>query len=201
MNACLRRRCASLMVLVVMMILSASVFSQTKRGITETDLFKFNWIADPQISPDGARVVFTKVWVNQKADRYDTALWIVPTNGGAARQLTAGPRDGTPRWSPDGKQLAFIRSAEKEGKPQPPQIYLMSLDGGEAQLRKERGNPVPPGAEPVHLVRSDFQPRVPTVVPDPQIAADAETSEIRLALLHLAESLRGNLQPIQHAAR
>ncbi len=132
MNACLRRRCASLMVLLVVS-LSVSVFSQTKRGITETDLFKFNWIADPQISPDGARVIFTKVWVNQKADRYDTALWIVPTNGGAARQLTAGPRDASARWSPDGKTIAFIRSAEKEGKPQPPQLYLMSLDGGEAQ--------------------------------------------------------------------
>ncbi|NOT62846.1 MAG: S9 family peptidase, partial [Acidobacteria bacterium] len=114
-------------------LMLASVSAQTKRGITETDLFKFNWIADPQISPDGARVVFTKVWVNQKADRYDTALWVVSIKGGDARQLTAGPRDASPRWSPDGKTLAFIRSAEKEGKPQPPQIFLLSLDGGEAQ--------------------------------------------------------------------
>ncbi len=133
MKACLRRRCASLLVSVVMMTLSASVFSQTKRGITETDLFKFNWIADPQISPDGSRVVFVKVWVNQKTDRYEQSLWMVSTNGGAARQLTAGPLDGTPRWSPDGKTLAFLRVATKDSKPQPIQIYLMSLDGGEAQ--------------------------------------------------------------------
>jgi dipeptidyl aminopeptidase/acylaminoacyl peptidase len=104
-----------------------------KRLITETDLFKFVWIADPQISPDGSRVAFVRVWVNQKADRYDSALWIVPTNGGAPRQLTAGPRDGSPRWSPDGKRLAFVRSAEKEGRPQPAQIYLLTFDGGEAQ--------------------------------------------------------------------
>jgi dipeptidyl aminopeptidase/acylaminoacyl peptidase len=104
-----------------------------KRLITETDIFKFVWVADPQISPDGSRVAFVRVWVNQKADRYDSALWIAQTNGGAARQLTAGPRDGAPRWSPDGKRLAFVRSAEKEGRPQPAQIYILTFDGGEAQ--------------------------------------------------------------------
>ena len=100
-----------------------------KRLITETDLFKFAWIADPQISPDGSRVAFVRVWVNQKADRYDSALWMAPTNGGAARQLTAGPRDTSPRWSPDGKMLAFVRSTEKEGRPQPAQIYMLTLRG------------------------------------------------------------------------
>src|SRR5262249_3476800 len=104
-----------------------------KRTITETDLFRFVWVADPQISADGSRTVFTRVWVNQKADRYETALWIVPAGEGAARQLTSGPRDANPRWSPDGRRLAFLRSPEKDGRPQPPQIYLLSLQGGEAQ--------------------------------------------------------------------
>jgi len=121
------------MFLIAALYLPASLLGAEKRTITEMDLFKFVWIADPQISPDGSRVAFVRVWVNQKADRYDSALWIAPTNGGAARQLTAGPRDSSPRWSPDGKQLAFVRSAEKEGKPQPPQIYLLAFDGGEAQ--------------------------------------------------------------------
>ncbi|MDX2031770.1 MAG: S9 family peptidase [Blastocatellia bacterium] len=131
MNRTSFRRFSS--VVILSLFLSTASWAQDKRGITEMDLFKFNWIADPQISPDGSRVAFVKVWVNQKADRYDSALWIVPTDGKPARQLTAGPRDSTPRWSPDGKQLAFIRSAEKEGRPQPPQIYLLGLDGGEAQ--------------------------------------------------------------------
>ncbi len=121
------------MFLIVALSLPASLSGAEKRTITEMDLFKFAWIADPQISPDGSRVAFVKVWVNQKADRYDSALWIAPTNGGSVRQLTAGPRDTSPRWSPDGKQLAFVRSAEKEGRPQPPQIYLLAFDGGEAQ--------------------------------------------------------------------
>ncbi|MEK6301697.1 MAG: hypothetical protein AABO41_13385 [Acidobacteriota bacterium] len=122
-----------IVLLIASLGLPSALFAADKRSISETDLFKFVWIADPQISPDGSRVVFVRVRVNQKSDRYETALWIVPAAGGPARQLTAGPRDGGPRWSPDGKTLAFIRSAEKDGKPQPPQIYLLSLDGGEAQ--------------------------------------------------------------------
>src|SRR5262247_3583387 len=129
-------------VLISALIIPAVSSGSQKRTITEMDLFKFVWIADPQISPDGSRVAFVRVWVNQKADRYDSALWIVPTNGGAARQLTAGPRDASPRWSPDGRRLAFVRSIVKEGKPQPPQIYLLSFEGGEAQALTD----VPRGA-------------------------------------------------------
>jgi dipeptidyl aminopeptidase/acylaminoacyl peptidase len=129
------RRYSSLLTisLIITLGLPARAMGADRRAITEMDLFKFVWIADPQISPDGSRVAFVRVWVNQKADRYDNALWIVPTSGGPSRQITAGPRDASPRWSPDGKTLAFNRSAEKDGRPQPPQIYLLSLDGGEAR--------------------------------------------------------------------
>lgn len=121
------------MLLVIALSIPVPARGADKRMITEMDLFKFHWAADPQISPDGSRIVFVRAWVNQKADRYESALWIVSTSGGAARQLSAGPRDTTPRWSPDGRTLAFTRVPEKDGRPQPPQIYLMTFDGGEAQ--------------------------------------------------------------------
>src|SRR5947209_3565000 len=104
-----------------------------KRLITETDLYSFQWIADPQISPDGSKVVYTHVTVNKKKDGYDTALWITSASGGPPRQLTEGPRDTSARWSPDGRQLAFTRSLEKNGKPDPAQIYLLPMQGGEAR--------------------------------------------------------------------
>ena len=121
--------------------------AQGKRFITEKDLFKFTWIADPQISPDGATVAFVRVTVNEKENRYETSLFAVPASGAAAtRRLTSGIRDTTPRWAPDGTRLAFVRSVEKDGKPQPAQIYLMSMDGGEARAITEgtsgAGNPV-----------------------------------------------------------
>src|SRR5437763_669731 len=93
------------------------------RPITEKDLFRFQWAADPQVSPDGAQVAFVRVNVDAKKEGYETAIWIVPLRGGAApRRLTNGPRDSAPRWSPDGKTLAFLRAPEKDGKPQPAQI-------------------------------------------------------------------------------
>ena len=102
-----------------------------KRFITEKDLFDFVWVADPQMSPDGSRVAFVRVNVNEKKLGYDTSIWVVPTRGGEPQRLTTGPHDSSPRWSPDGSKLVFDRAAEKDGKPQPAQLALLSLSGGE----------------------------------------------------------------------
>jgi dipeptidyl aminopeptidase/acylaminoacyl peptidase len=121
-----------------LLLVVASPRAQGVRVITETDLFKFTWIADPQISPDGATVAFVRVAVNEKENRYETAIFAVPSSGAEApRRLTAGTRDTAPRWSPDGKRIAFVRAPEKDGKPQPTQIYLLQMDGGEAHALTE----------------------------------------------------------------
>ena len=91
-----------------------------RRPMTEKDLFSFVWIADPQISPDGLQVAFVRVTVDEKKDSYDTALWLAKTDGSEPpRAITSGVRDTSPRWSPDGRRLAFVRSIEKDGRPQP----------------------------------------------------------------------------------
>ncbi|MDP9097464.1 MAG: S9 family peptidase, partial [Verrucomicrobiota bacterium] len=91
-----------------------------KRNITEKDLFDFVWVGDVQVSPDGGRVAFVRVTVNEKKEGYNTSIWMVGTSGNEMpHRLTTGERDSSPRWSPDGKYLVFTRSAEKDGKPEP----------------------------------------------------------------------------------
>jgi dipeptidyl aminopeptidase/acylaminoacyl peptidase len=122
-------RFALLIVALATVGLSASA---ERRGITEKDLFKFVWVADPQIAPDGSQVAFVRITVDEKKDSYETSLWIAKTDGSEPpRALTSGIRDSTPRWSPDGRRLAFVRSIEKDGRPQPVQIHIMSMTGGE----------------------------------------------------------------------
>src|SRR5258708_37480508 len=95
-------------------VLATALPGADRRPIAETDIYAFQWIAGPRISPDGSRIVYTHVTVNQKHEGYETALWIIPSGGGEARQLTAGPHDSSPPWSPDGKLLAFVRALEKD---------------------------------------------------------------------------------------
>jgi len=117
-----------------------------KRNITEKDLFNFVWIGDVQVSPDGSRVAFVRVTVNEKKEGYNTSIWTVPTTGKEEpHRLTSGERDSSPRWSPDGKYLVFIRMTEKDGKPESPQLFMLSMAGGDAfpftTLPKGAGDP------------------------------------------------------------
>ena len=120
-----------------------AAFAQAqKRSITEKDIFQFNWIGDPQISPDGERVAFVKVTVDEKKTGYDTAIWSVSTRGDEQpRRMTDGKHDSSPRWSPDGKWLVFVRAPESAGataaggpggpgRGPSPQLYLLPVSGG-----------------------------------------------------------------------
>src|ERR1700726_3214744 len=131
--------------LLVLVASLATAFAQ-KRNITEKDLWDFVWIGDPQVSPDGSRVAFVRVTVSEKKEGYNTSIWSVPTSGEEPHQLTKGDHDSTPRWSPDGKYLLFLRATEKDGKPEEPQLSILPMAGGDSfsftDLPKGAGNPV-----------------------------------------------------------
>lgn len=124
-----------------------AAFAQAqKRSITEKDIFQFNWIGDPQISPDGSRVAFVKVTVDEKKTGYNTAIWSVSMRGDEQpHRMTDGKHDSSPRWSPDGKWLVFVRAPEAAGpaaagagasatagtaRGPSPQLYMLPVSGG-----------------------------------------------------------------------
>jgi dipeptidyl aminopeptidase/acylaminoacyl peptidase len=95
-----------------------------------TDVFAFRDLHDPQVSPEGQWVAYTMGMVNREEDKNEERIWMVPAVGGEAIPLTAEDVSSShPRWSPDGKYLAFL-SARNEGKTQ---VWLLNRKGGEAQ--------------------------------------------------------------------
>src|SRR6266571_5392368 len=119
--------------LLITLVFALSPALAQRRSITEKDLFNFVWISDPQVSPDGTRVAFVRVTVNEKKDGYNTSIWSVSTSGGAApHQLTKGGHDSAPRWSPDGKYLLFLRATEKDGKAESTQLSILPMAGGDS---------------------------------------------------------------------
>jgi dipeptidyl aminopeptidase/acylaminoacyl peptidase len=84
-------------------------------------------ISDLQFSPDGSRVAFV-VTEPPKGERRARHIWLYQKESGAVRQFTFSAKDeNSPRWSPDGKQLAFLSNRDDQQ-----QIYVMRADGGEA---------------------------------------------------------------------
>jgi dipeptidyl aminopeptidase/acylaminoacyl peptidase len=110
------------------LLLCLSTSAQTqKRAIQFDDLIAMHRLSDPQVSPDGKWVAYVVATPDMQANHAMSNIWIVPESGGEERQLTRSGSDSRPRWSPDGKQIAFLSS--RDGATQ---IYVMSVHGGEA---------------------------------------------------------------------
>jgi dipeptidyl aminopeptidase/acylaminoacyl peptidase len=105
--------------------------AQAPRPMGVVDLLNIPRLGDPQLSPDGKDVLYTKADPDWKSGRRTTHIWRAPVSGGNPIQLTNGSEsENGPRWSPDGKTIAFTA---KRGDNEFAQIYLLPIDGGEAR--------------------------------------------------------------------
>lgn len=117
-----------LRVLVLSLFICLTLYAQSPPDrLTIQDIFNLELATDPQISPDGRRIVYVRQFADIMADQRRSNLWIINFDGSDHRPLTTGNHsDSSPRWSSDGSQIIFI--SDRDGSPQ---IYRRWMDTGQ----------------------------------------------------------------------
>src|SRR2546430_13527320 len=119
--------------LALLLLLFAPPVLAQKRAITFEDYIALKAVSDPQLSPDGRWVAYTVSTPSLEDNRNVSRIWVVEVATGKSRQLTGGPgSDRQPRWSPDGKTLAFISTRDSGA-----QVWILPIGGGDARKRSE----------------------------------------------------------------
>src|SRR5262249_21874469 len=174
-----RRRRAPVAVLIVTASLACVPRAlSSPRPLKPEDIFSLQDVSDPNLSPDGRSVAFEVARLDADLDESDTNIWQVPLAGGEAIRLTASPdEETTPRYSPDGRYLAFL--SQREGNWT--QVWLLDRRGGEAARLTDYPADVsdlawPPDGTRLALVVKDAeaQGEKPRKTPKTEAAGDAE---------------------------
>jgi dipeptidyl aminopeptidase/acylaminoacyl peptidase len=172
--------------------LSSGALAQApvKRPLQVADFYKMRTVGDPQRSPDGLWVAYTVSRVDSVKDRNDSDIWWTSWDGATSVRITSSDESETsPRWSPDGKQLAFLSSRQgSKGS----QIWLLNRAGGEA----ERISEIKGGVSSIAWAPDGK--RLALVVNDPDPVADsanAKPKPIVIDKYHFKEDGQGYISP------
>ena len=150
-----------------------AALSSSPLPLSPEDLYEFRFLTDAQISPDGARIAYSVKTANPKRDGYLGAIWLVSADGTTPPvQITGGTaQDSSPRWSPDGSELAFTsdRGEVPKGRKRPPRnVFVLDLAGGEARQLTRFGD------DCSELVWAPDGGHLAFVVRDPKDSTDEE---------------------------
>ncbi len=123
-----------------LLFFSVVLLAQDKLPFQELDVFQLEWVADPQVSPDGSQVVYRRMGMSIMKDRRVGNLWIINSDGSNHRKLTSyDGNESSARWSPDGKRIAYTRSTDQGSE-----IHMYWADNGKTarltQLEKSPGS-------------------------------------------------------------
>jgi len=130
------RRLVTVVALAVLVTPLAAQEKPSDTLLTVNHYLDWEQVADPQLSPDGSQIVYTRRWVNKLEDRWESALWIMNADGTKNRFLTKG---SSARWSPDGTRILFTN----EGEPKGSQIFVrwMDAEGATSQITRLTESP------------------------------------------------------------
>lgn len=157
--------------------LAAGAEAAEPRRLTSDDIFKERVVAQPALSPDGKWVAYTVSAMDRAADKTFTHVWMVSVDGKTSLQLTHGPKESetTPRWSPDGRYLAFISGRRDDDEAD--QLWLLDRQGGEAVKITSGKTSVEdyawsPDGKSLALILADAPPEPPKAKDDDKDAPD-----------------------------
>jgi dipeptidyl aminopeptidase/acylaminoacyl peptidase len=122
--------------LVIIAILGLTPVARAQETASDTLLtvnHYLDWeqVSDPQLSPDGSQILYTRTWVNRLEDKWESALWIMHADGSRNRFLTRG---SNARWAPDGSRIAYLA----DGDPKGTQVFVrwMDAEGATSQVTR-----------------------------------------------------------------
>jgi acylaminoacyl-peptidase len=112
---------------ITLLLVTVAMAQQKRPGLSVEDIFNLQSVSDPQISPDGQRIVYVRGFADIMTDRRCSNLWIINADGSNNRPLTSGVHnDNSPRWSPDGTRIAYVSDDDGHA-----QIYVRWMDSGQ----------------------------------------------------------------------